>query len=224
MALNTMTHWRTIDEVEVSATPSDAPTSDEFDDDGSEPAEVVAPPEPEAVDPAEAEKAWIDQVHLTLTEVAGSYHKLITHTDLAVALQDATGLRTRTSPNAWMDRVLAAAAALDLAAGRPPLTSLVVHKTQGTVGAHYSEVLRLTGQDPIDDEVRREKHAAAARMDCYRWADAKMPSDGGNPALSPRFDMVVSRERRKAREEAKPDVCPNCFMAIPPTGICDACA
>ncbi|MCY7396566.1 MAG: hypothetical protein LH468_10510 [Nocardioides sp.] len=202
MSLRPLTHWRTTDDTDETG--------------------VAA--EPEAVEPAEAEDAWTAQVAPVLSEVAGRYQQLITHTDLAARLQDATGLFTRTSPNSWMDRVLAAAAALDVTEDRPPLTALVVHKTHGTVGEAYVEVLKLRNQAPIADPIKREKHAAEARMECYRWAEAKMPDDGGHPALSPKFDMIVTRDRKKARAEAMPDVCPNCFMAIPPTGICDSCA
>jgi len=210
MSLNPLTHWRAPAETTVPAEP---------DENG----ELPTAAEPEAVEPAEAEEAWATQSTALLSTIAGRYQQLITHTDLAVKLQESTGLFTRTSPNSWMERVLAAAAAMNHEAGRPALTALVVHKTHGTVGEAYNEVLRLTGQGPIEDQVRREKHAAEARMECYRWAEAKMPDDGGHPALSPKFDMIVTRDRKKARAEAVPDVCPTCFMAIPPTGICDSC-
>lgn len=200
----TFAHWR-----ETSST----------DADGSE-----GPAEPVAVEQTEAEAAWAARTPEVLAEVAATYQGLITHTDLAARLQADTGVRTRSNAQTWLGRVLAIAAADDVAQGRPPLTALVVHRVHGTVGAPYDEVLRLTGQDPITDEVKRERHAAEARMECYRWADAKLPADGGHSALSPRYDMVLSRGRKKARQEAEADVCPTCFMAIPPTGECDNCA
>ncbi|MDO9456592.1 hypothetical protein [Nocardioides sp.] len=199
----TSPHWR-------------APDPTELDEQGE-------PGDPVAVDQAEAEALWAARAPQILTEVASAYQGLITHTDLAARLQADTGVHTRSNPQTWLGRVLAVSSADDVAQGRPPLTSLVVHRVNGTVGAPYDEVLRVTGQDPIEDEVERERHAAEARMECYRWANATLPADGGHSALSPRYDMVLTRGRRKARQEAEPDVCPTCFMAIPPTGVCDNC-
>lgn len=190
----------------------------------AEDAESDVQVEPEAVAQADAEAAWAELAPQVLAQVAKTYQALITHTDLAARLQDETGIRTRSNPQTWLGRVLAIAAADDVEQGRPPLTSLVVHRAHGTVGAPYAEVLRLRGQDAIDDEVALERHAAEARMECYRWADANLPADGGHSALSPRYDMVLTRGRRKARQEAEANVCPTCFMAIPPTGECDNCA
>lgn len=210
----TFAHWR-----------ESAPTDAEHDGtDGVDGADEAAAPEQVAVDQAEAEATWAARTPEILAEVAKSYQGLISHTDLAARLQADTGVRTRSNPQTWLGRVLAISAADDLAQGRPALTSLVVHRVNGTVGAPYAEALKLAGHDPIDDEVKLERHAAEARMECYRWAGAPLPADGGHAALSPRYDMVLTRGRRKARQEAEPDVCPTCFMAIPPTGDCDNCA
>ena len=77
---------------------------------------------------------------------------------------------------------------------------------------------------PIEDEVQRERHAADARMECYRWAGATPPAGVCHAALSPRFDQVLTGGRKKAREGFEANVCPTCFMAIPPTGACVNCA
>ena len=211
----TSPHWRAPDPEAQGH--DDQTASDPMDPDAA----VAAAPI--AVDAAEAEAAWAARAPEVLAEVAKSYQGLITHTELANRLQADTGVHTRSNPQTWLGRVLAVAAADDVAHNRPPLTALVVHRVNGTVGAPYAEVLRLTGQEPIEDEVARERHAAEARMECYRWAGAPLPADGGHSALSPRYDMVLTRGRRKARQEAEADVCPTCFMAIPPTGVCDNC-
>ncbi len=177
----------------------------------------------EPVVPGEAEDAWAEEARQILVGVASTYHRLIDHTDLASAVQDASGIHTSANPHYWLGRVLNQVAALNAIKGEPALTSLVVHRVQGTVGDDYDEVLRLAGESPITDSVEREKHAAAARMDCYRWAGATMPAGGGHPALSPKLEQRITRERKRAREEAVPTVCPTCFMAIPPTGVCDNC-
>lgn len=202
----TLTHWRMADADTEAGTDGAGDTTTKVE-----------------VDPEDAEAAWAEAVHPVLADVAGGYQALITQAELAARLQDETGISTRSNAKSWMTRVLATSAAADVAADRPPLTALVVHQTHGTVGPAYEEVLRLTGEPVIDDEVQRERHAAEARMECYRWAGAKMPADGGHAALSPRFDLVLTRGRKKAREEAVADVCTTCFMAIPPTGVCDTC-
>ena len=185
------------------------------------PTDTEAAPDP--VQPGEAEDAWAKAARDILTTVAGTYHKLIDRTDLAAQVQDVSGIRSSKNPHYWLSRVLAQVAAVNVVDGVPPLTALVVHRQTGAVGDDYDEVLRLIGADPITDEVAREKHAAEARMECYRWAGATMPASGGHPALSPRLDQRIVRERKRARDEAAPTVCPTCFMAIPPTGVCDNC-
>lgn len=175
------------------------------------------------VPPGEAEDAWADEARRILGTVAGTYHRLIDRTDLAAQVQDGSGIHSSKNPHYWLSRVLAQVAAVNVLEHEPPLTALVVHRQTGAVGDDYDEVLRLTGADPITDELAREKHAAAARMDCYRWAGATMPPSGGHPALSPRLDQRIVRDRKRARSEAQPTVCPTCYMAIPPTGICDNC-
>ncbi len=179
--------------------------------------------EPDPVQPGEAEDAWAEAAREILTAVAATYHRLIDRTDLAAQVQEASGVRSSKNPHYWLGRVLAQVAAVNRLHDEPPLTALVVHRLTGAVGDDYDEVLRLAGADPITDEVAREKHAAEARMDCYRWAGASMPANGGHPALSPRLDQRIVRDRKRARDEAQPTVCPHCFMAIPPTGVCDNC-
>ena len=179
--------------------------------------------EPDPVPPGEAEDAWAEAARLILVTVAGTYHRLIDRTDLAAQVQQDSGIHSSKNPHYWLSRVLAQVAAVNVLEHEPPLTALVVHRQTGAVGEDYDEVLRLTGADPITDELAREKHAAAARMDCYRWAGAVMPASGGHPALSPRLDQRIVRDRKRARTEAQPTVCPHCFMAIPPTGVCDNC-
>lgn len=196
MTVGRMTYWRTVD------------------------GEV----DPGPVAPGEAEDAWAEEARQILTSVAGTYHQLIDHTDLATGVQEASGVHTSGSAHHWIGRVLSQVAAVNALKDEPPLTALVVHRVRGTVGEEYDEVLRHAGIPAITDPTRREKHAAGARMECYRWAGAAMPADGGHPALAPRFDQRISRERKRARDEAQPTVCASCFMALPATGVCDNCA
>ena len=173
MATKTLSCWR------VPATDTVGSSTE----DGAE-TDTVVEAEVDVVEQDEALKAWSEAAESVLVEVAGSYQGLIAHTDIAERLQADTGIRTRSNPRSWLDQVLVMVAEADVEAGRPPLSSLVVHKVQGTVGDPYDAVLRLTGQDPISDPVAREKHAAESRMECYRWAGATLPADGGHAALS----------------------------------------
>lgn len=211
MTVGRMTYWRTTDDEAVV----------DGDIDGVVDGDIDGQPQP--ISSGEAEDAWAEHARHILAEVAGTYHRLIDHTDLAVGVQEASGIHTSTNAHYWIGRVLNQVAAVNAVKGEPALTSLVVHRVQGTVGDDYDEVLRLAGVPAITDPTEREKHAAAARMDCYRWAGATMPAGGGNPALSPKLAQRITRERKRAREEAPPTVCPTCFMAVPPTGVCDNC-
>ena len=98
----------------------------------------------------------------------------------------------------WVGRVLTLVAQGNHERNEPPLTALVVHKSDGMVGAGYDTVLKLAGEPTFEDPDDREKHAAGARLECYRWAGATLPDDGGKAALSPRLDSLPSASGRSA--------------------------
>ena len=50
-----------------------------------------------------------------------------------------------------------------------------------------------------------------------------VPETGGRATLSPRLEQSRARLRKQRREAEQPTICPTCFMAIPPTGVCDNC-
>jgi hypothetical protein len=170
-----------------------------------------------------AEEAWVPEARRILTRVAGTYHAVINYSDLAAEIQETSGVRSRLQVRTWIGPVLAQVAHDNHDRDEPALTALVVHKTDGTVGAGYDEVLTLTGVPAIDDPLAREKHAAAARLACYEWAGADLPTGGGKAALSPRYDQIQARLRKERRAAEQPAICATCFMAIPPTGLCDNC-
>ena len=209
-----LTYWRTTD------TAAEAPTGAPADEEGA-----VLTEAPEIVDVTreEAEDAWTPEAHRILTRVAGTYQGLIEYAELAAEVQESSGIHTRRQVRSWLGPVLERVARLNHDNGEPPLTSLVVQKTDGTVGVGYDEAMRLTDGADFADPLAREKHAAKARLACYEWADAKMPADGGRPALSPRFDQLHARLRKERRAAEQPTICPTCYMAIPPTGVCDNC-
>jgi hypothetical protein len=206
-----LTYWRTTD---TAAEETSGPESGDV---------ITEAPETEDLTREQAEEAWVPEAHRILTRVAGTYQGLIEYAELAAEIQESSGIHTRRQVRSWVGPVLEQVARLNHENGEPPLTSLVVQKGDGTVGVGYDEAMRLTDGPDFADPLAREKHAAKARLACYQWADAKVPADGGRPALSPRFEQIHARLRKERRAAEQPTICPNCYMAIPPTGVCDNC-
>jgi hypothetical protein len=103
-------------------------------------------------------------------------------------------------------------------AGMPPVTSLVAHTHDGMAGDGYSEVLAVAGEVPVKDPLAREKHAAAARLDCYQYFGAAVPN-GAKPMLTPRLAATIARHR--ARTSLRPAAtCGSCLLELPATGVC----
>ncbi|MEV7599048.1 hypothetical protein AB0O91_16860 [Kitasatospora sp. NPDC089797] len=186
-----------------------------------------------AVAVSQAHIVWTRAAYPALVDVAGRYHAVITYAELAEAVQQASGVRTSVNQRHWIGKVLALVVREAHRRGDPPLTALVVHATDGMVGAGYQDVLEVAGQPPILDEMDREQHAAAARLACYRHFGADLPADGGIPALAPRLTTAVTRRKAAATgtraaataapAERPPAICPTCFLQLPATRVCDSC-
>lgn len=131
------------------------------------------------VSPTAGRQAWTKQTYEVLVETAARYNAVITYADLAEEVQQRSGLRTTAGTGSWMPAVLSLVAHQCHRLTDPALTSLVIHK-DGRVGSVYNEVLRIAGLSPIEDE--RERHAAAARLECYRRWGADVPPDA-TPSL-----------------------------------------
>jgi hypothetical protein len=195
-----------------------------------------------AVSAHQAHIVWTRAAYPALVDVAGRYHAVISYADLAEAVQEASGVRTRIHQRHWIGKVLSLVILEAHRRGDPPLTALVVNATDGKVGAGYQEVLAVAGQPPLSSEMDREQHAAAARLACYRHFGADLPADGGTPALAPR--LRASLERKAATATATgtrtrtatpaaatatpaaprpPAICPTCFLELPATRVCDSC-
>lgn len=170
---------------------------------------------------AEAREAWASEAYPLLVGVAHTYHAVIPYKELAEKIQESTGIRTRALLHNWIGPVLGGVVREAHRRGDPPLTALVVHTDDGMVGEGYKEVLKVAGEPPVDDVLERELHAARARLACYRRFGATLPPDGGLPALAPQHQAAI--ERRRARSEKPPQICPQCFMELPSTGVCDSC-
>ncbi|MEU9074065.1 hypothetical protein ACFYUY_24175 [Kitasatospora sp. NPDC004745] len=176
-----------------------------------------------AVSATQAQVAWTRAAYPALVDVAGRYHAVITYAELAEEVQQAAGVRTRVHQRNWIGKVLALVVREAHRRGDPPLTALVVHSTDGMVGAGYQEVLAVAGEPPVAGELDREYHAAAARLACYRHFGATLPADGGTPALAPRLKASVERKAAAAAPPRPPAICPSCFLELPATRICDSC-
>jgi hypothetical protein len=167
-------------------------------------------------------ETWAEAAYEVLAGHAGRYHSVIEYTQLGEEIQERSGVATRMAVRTWIPGALELVVHRCVSEGIPPLTSLVVRKDTGMVGDGYDAVLAATGAPPIDDAMQREHHAAASRLECYRWADATgLPADGGRAALAPKLAAAAARKAKANPPAAK--VCPKCNMALLPIGVCDNC-
>ncbi|MQY21883.1 hypothetical protein [Nocardia macrotermitis] len=172
----------------------------------------------------DAAVAWALAAHGVLAETATGYGHFITVEELAERVQEMSGVRTDAPTRTWMDAILRKVARRCHSAGEPPLTALCV-RANHTVGDSYKYVLELAGLPTPED---LELHAAYARWQCYQTYGAEVPADGGVPPLTPK--VAARRGVAKARKVepepepvAAPAVCPQCFIQLPATGICQYC-
>ena len=198
---------------------------------------------------AKAFESWALTAHQLLSQVASDYHATISVADLATQIQTQTQISTSRPAPAWVPKVLGPLSVLCARSGEPPLTALVVGD-YGWVGEAYDEVLRSNDQRPISDWNEREKHASAARLECYQWAGSA-PAGGGVAASvrqalasgKPKAERAAATPRRTptvkttsqprvaapkpARRVAASDkpiaICQRCYMALLPTGVCENC-
>jgi hypothetical protein len=195
-------------------------------------------PDRTSITSEEAVRRWADEAHDVLLDVASRYNKVITPATLMSRVQDRTGARTDAPTTEWYPRLLQQIIHRCHATAEPPLTSLIIGR-DGGVGVAYAEALRLQGLGAAN-ALAREKHAAAARLDCYlryasdvpdgavpqltaevrRAATAPSGSRGSSPVRSPRAPRtshVAAPDRPLNR------VCPRCFLETPLDGECQNC-
>ena len=168
----------------------------------------------------ESRAAWAVSARDVLLGVAHRYRGIVMQRELADEVQTRSGIRTTQRTSGWVPDVLTLVAQDCAARDEPNLAALCVDAT-GSVGDGYLAALLTTSGDSPDDA---DRHAALARLECYRHFGAPdLPADGGLAALSPKLEF--SRERaRKAAVAARPiNMCPVCYMSIPPNGTCVNC-
>ena len=150
-----------------------------------------------AVSLDEAKSTWAVAARPVLISTAEHYQGYITYTQLAGAVQESTGVRTRSQVRTWIGGVLQLVADDCHQRGEPSLTALAVHSDE-TVGAGYEYALALTGAPkPADLDLQ----AAEDRLACYRSFAQDLPEGGGRSALTPKLHAA---RRRAARLVERP--------------------
>jgi hypothetical protein len=167
------------------------------------------------VELADATAVWAPAAYAVLRDTATRYRATTTYKELGEAVQRETGIRTRTTLAKWIAPVLADVARECLDHKEPLLISLCV-TADGSAAAGYGEAVQeRDGEEPKDLDV----HAAAERLNCYRFYGAEMPADGGSPVLT----KQVAAKKRAAAQDRKRPTCPTCFLELPANGVCDYC-
>lgn len=165
------------------------------------------------VDAARAE--WAVAAREVLLGTAAKYHAVVTTKDLAAQVQERTRMTTSQPMHYWIDDVLGRVAADCASRGEPNLASLAVN-AEGSVGAGYANAV------DVDDH---DSHAARERLASYQHVEATgLPPDGGVPALTSKLAATRTRSRKAKLEARVIPTCPNCYLALPASGICDNCA
>jgi len=164
--------------------------------------------------------AWAAAARAVLIEAAQSYRTVVTHKELAAAVQERTGIHTDRRVHYWIDDLLATVGRQNASSDEPLLPSLCVNR-ESSVGAAYGALVAdLTGEAPADPD----DHAARERLACHRFFEAAdLPADGGTSALVPQLANARARVRKAAAAMRPVQTCPTCHMALLPTGVCDSC-
>ena len=182
----------------------------------------------------EALREWAEATYNVLVGIASRYGRVISPYQLAALVQERTGVRSTEPAPSWLGRVLTIVVHRCHATDEPPLTSLVVNRSNGTVGPAYSEVQRVAGSRALND-LAREKAAAQGRLDSYRRYATDVPANAA-PVMPSTFRARRDRPVRTPRAAAPkrpvvaevPDVptsriCPRCYLETPIEGDCQNC-
>jgi hypothetical protein len=176
----------------------------------------------------EAMKYWLPVAFDKLVEVAKTYDAYITYKDLGDHVMEITGISYGATYR-WVGKLLGPIVHRCVRDGLPPLTSLVVHQDDQSVGEGYDENFRALGIPvPTSEDLEAklailDDHAAASRLECYKFFGAELPPGGGVPTLTPRIRAARDAKRAKAKAEERRPVCPIHFIELPVSGVCEMC-
>ncbi|MEU0090578.1 hypothetical protein [Kribbella sp. NPDC006257] len=169
---------------------------------------------------AAARIEWAGAAREMLLIAARKYQALVQHKDIAIGVQDLTGIRTKQPTRQWIGGVLAEVSAESLRRGEPMLTSLCVNPDESVFDGYAAIVGAATGTTPADADA----HACQERLATYRHFEATgLPADGGSPMLPPKLAAARARARKAAIAERPINKCPRCNLQTPANGICDTC-
>lgn len=167
----------------------------------------------------DTQEIWSAEARRVLIEVAGTYQRTVTYQELADAIQDRSGVRTRNLLQNWIGKTLSRVGAECAERGEPLLSALCV-SVNGTVGEGFAKALRMTyGVAPDDLEL----HAAEERLRCYQYFGAvDLPADGGIATLAPSVVTARAKAQRRDRSRRRELVttCGECFQVQSLTGTC----
>lgn len=163
--------------------------------------------------------AWAEAARERLVEAAGNYRAVVTHKELADHVQAASGIHTTQRVQHWIGDVLQRVTQECGTRDEPDLASLCVNAS-GSVGDGYADSVEASsGERPADPD----RHAAHVRLECYGHFGAELPADGGLAALTPKLEASRARTKKAAIAARPVNMCPVCFMSIPPNGTCVNC-
>lgn len=169
-----------------------------------------------------ANEIWADEAKSVLEAVAASYGGLITHKELGERIQEQSGVPAKGLVQRWIAPVLTSVLQRCQDDGNPPLTSLVVAKSDGRVGERYDEVMVAMGLPKPADSDEREQHAAGSRLECYRQYSENVPA-GARPQLSPTLQNSMDKERKLRLSMVQAPRCKTCNVELSRSGRCDSC-
>lgn len=135
---------------------------------------------------ADARELWASAAYDKLKLVASRYNEIISYKQLALHVQDETGIRTNQLITNWIGMMLENVAQRAADAEEPPLTSLCVY-VDGTIGPGYERAPKLA---PSSTTADIEILAAEHRLLCYQRYAKDLPVDGGAPTLTPMVTML----------------------------------
>lgn len=136
-----------------------------------------------------------------LTETATDYNRVLTTNDFARQVQNRAGAWANVTSKTWVRKVLHVVTLKCVKEGWPHLAALVVRPSDGKPGPWYFDVLAETGPGDAPDEAH---HAAAQRLECYRYFGADVPEDAEPAVDALRRQRTVQHLAPKAGAARRP--------------------
>lgn len=178
---------------------------------------IAAPSSQRIVGSKAGQIPWAREAIVILRETASRYGATITYADLAEAVQHRSGVRTHAQQRTWLAPVLRLVATACQGRDLPQLISLAVNQRDGRVSTAYDAVQLVAGLPGFQTQSERERHAAEARLACYRAYSDGVPEDA-KPVSAPVKVAPVSAPRKPEPVELRAPVCTSCFLEMPLMG------